>query len=107
MFPLHFTRVQYSLIMTAPNGRVNFVCESDTETVCDGSTGGDADADGSVSNLDPGGEMETERPIMVEFDGTDNSNMFMEMQGLSFMNCSRQLRFDNLQRLTVRNCAFM
>lgn len=89
-------RVQsYSLIMSAPEGGVTFSCVEESGCEEDGIIGGGAS-----------GEVGTAMAMMV-FDGAENSDMFVTIEGILFRSCSRRLQFDDVSYVGIRNCSFM
>ena len=84
----------YSLIMSAPEGRVTFSCAEESGCEGDGSVGG---ASGRVGTA----------IAMVAFDGTETDDMFVTIEGIVFRSCSRRLQFDEVSYVSIRNCSFM
>ncbi len=77
-------QLSYSLVLTAPFGGVSIACSQAEGTEC-GSKG----------------------HIMMSFNGSPRRpNMFVEMQSLSFSNCSKRLQFNYMHNVTIINSTF-
>ncbi len=87
--------VEYSVVMTAPQGGVHLVCAE--EGVCGEGGGGGLE----------GVQDEEEVVAMIVFNGMQREDMFVEINGIKFSDCTRQLQFDELSSLTISNCTFM
>lgn len=92
-------RVQYSVIMSAPEGGVVFTCAASQEASCVcGTNNEDADLfpDGRVVPL-----------LMFEGAQQRNRTMFVKFNNIEFKHCSRQLEFIALYSLSVTGCKFV
>ncbi len=84
-------RVNYSVVITAPEGGVSFSCASSSADVnCTSDSGG---GDAIIS--------------MVVFEGRASDHVFVRIDGVNFRNCSKQLQFDELEDLSIINCQFL
>lgn len=87
-------RIQFSLVMSAPEGGVTFACE---ESMCDGGIGG---SDGGAGTT----------MAMMAFEHTDleeEGGTFVRIEGIDFRNCSGKLQFDEVGNVSITNCTFV
>lgn len=88
-------RIQFSLVMSAPEGGVTFACE---ESVCEsGITPGATDGGSTTSTL-----------AMMAFEHTGlEESTFVHIEGIDFRNCSGKLQFDEVDDVSITNCTFV
>lgn len=89
--PLSHIMVNYSIVISAPEGGVNFEC------VCD------RDNTTKSSNASDGGNF----TAMIAFNGSELDSMTVQIEGVNFYNCSRWLQFDELESIRIENCSFV
>ena len=99
--PLPQVLVQYSVVMTAPQGGVDVVCGGEG-----GGCGGEGEGEGGRLGVVEEGE-DGEIVAMMVFNGTQREDMSVEIRGITFSDCTKQLQFDELGSLSVNNCSFM
>ena len=87
--------VRYSVVMTAPQGGVEVACGEGEGQGCGEGGGGAQDR-----------EDEAVIVAMMVFNGTQRENMFVNVEGIRFSNCTKQLQFDELTSLSINNCTF-
>lgn len=85
---LDTVRVQFSLLMSAPEGGVEFTC---VESRCGGT---DSPGGGDIT-------------VMMEFGGAPGNNLSVTIDGIGFRSCSSQLQFDEVSFVSINNCSFM
>lgn len=85
--------VQYSLVMSAPEGGVSLTCARPT-CACE-----------TQDTLSPPDSSAV--PMMVFNSSQVQEDMFVKISGIEFRNCSRQLQFNNVDSLSVTDCQFM
>lgn len=84
---LNEVRVQFSLVMSALEGGVEFSC---MENGCEND--GEDDLTGAMA--------------MMEFEGS-GSNVSVTIEGIVFRSCSRRLQFDEVSYVGIKHCSFV
>ena len=94
-------RVEYSVVLSAPEGGVVLTCARSEEPLCECAPG-----DGGV--LPPQGDTEKGRIVqpLVLFQPVSESHVFVRFEGIEFEYCSRQFDFISVHTLNISNCSF-